>query len=48
MSSLGVFRVEVGGRVLLEVLLVVLFSEKGEQQVVALGDSGCKRMEHEG
>ena len=27
---------------LLEVLRVVLFSERGEQQVMALGDSGCK------
>ena len=32
---------EVGGRALVEVLPVVLFSEKVEQQVMALRDSGC-------
>ena len=32
---------EVDGRALVEVLPVVLFSEKGEQQVKALRDSGC-------
>ena len=31
---------DVGGRTLVEVLRVVLFSEKGEQQVMALCDSG--------
>ena len=33
---------EVGGRALVEVLPVVLFSEKGKQQVMTLRESGCK------
>ena len=32
---------EVGGRALVKELPVLLFSEKGEQQVMALRDSGC-------
>ena len=43
MSSLSVLGCEAGGRALVEVLPVVLFSEKGEQQVMALRDLGCNR-----
>ena len=32
---------EVSGRALVDVLPIVLFSEKSEQQVMALRDSGC-------
>ena len=38
---------EVGGRALVEVLPVVLFSEKVEQQVMALRDSGCNTTKDE-